>query len=94
MAEMKDYYAQLGVGPDASLDLIKSSYRKKAALYHPDRNPDKDAAQKFRAIQEAYELLSDPQRRESYDDSRRRSLIDDPLDSANQIWSSIIDRVK
>lgn len=89
---MKDYYAQLGVAPDASLDAIKASYRKKAALYHPDRNPDADAAQKFRAIQEAYELLSDSERRAAYDDSRRRSLIDDPLVCANQIWASIIDR--
>lgn len=89
---MKDYYAQLGVGPDATLEAIKTSYRKKASLFHPDRNPDVDAAQKFRAIQEAYELLSDPSRREIYDESRRRSLIDDPLASANQIWSTIIDR--
>lgn len=89
---MKDYYAQLGVSPDAPADLIKSAYRKKASQFHPDRNPEPNAAQKFRDAQEAYEVLSDAERRKVYDDTRRRSLIDDPLVSAKQIWANIIER--
>lgn len=89
---MKDYYAQLGVPPDAAVDAIKSAYRKKASQFHPDRNPDPLAAQKFRAAQEAYEVLCDAERRKAYDDSRRRSLIDDPLVSARQIWANIIEQ--
>lgn len=89
---MKDYYAQLGVSPDASIETIKSSYRKKASQYHPDRNPDPNAAQKFREAQEAYDVLADDERRKAYDDTRRRSLIDDPLVAARQIWNNIIEK--
>ena len=89
---MKDYYAQLGVSPDATVNDIKSAYRKKASQFHPDRNPDPAAAQKFREAQEAYEVLADSDRKKSYDDSRRRSLIDDPLTSARQIWANIIEK--
>ena len=89
---MKDYYAQLGLSPDASIDSIKSAYRKKASQFHPDRNPEANAAQKFRNAQEAYEVLSDAERRKAYDDTRRRSLIDDPLVSSRQIWANLIER--
>lgn len=89
---MKDYYAQLGVSPDAPIEAIKSSYRKKASQYHPDRNPDPNAAQKFREAQEAYEVLANDERRKAYDDTRRRSLIDDPQAAARQIWNNIIEK--
>jgi curved DNA-binding protein CbpA len=89
---MKDYYAQLGVAPDATVDSIKSAYRKKASQFHPDRNPDPSAAQKFREAQEAYEVLANAERRRNYDDTRRRSLIDDPLVSAKSIWANIIEK--
>ena len=89
---MRDYYAQLGVSPDTPVDGIKAAYRKKAAQFHPDRNPEPNAAQKFREAQEAYEVLSDVERRKAYDDTRRRSLIDDPLVSSRQIWTNLIDR--
>jgi len=89
---MNDYYAQLGVTPDATVDSIRSAYRKKASQFHPDRNPDPAAANKFRLAQEAYEVLADAERRKAYDDSRRRSLIDDPLLSARQIWANIIEK--
>lgn len=89
---MKDYYAQLGVSPDATVSSIKAAYRRKASQFHPDRNPDPTAAQTFRQAQEAYEVLADAERRKAYDDSRRRSLIDDPLTSARQIWANIIEK--
>ena len=89
---MKDHYAQLGVAPDATADGIKAAYRRLAARYHPDRNPDPLAAQHFRAAQEAYDVLADAARRKAYDETRRRSLIDDPLAAARAIWSNIIEK--
>ena len=69
MAENKrDYYEVLGVGKDASAEDIKKAYRKGAMKYHPDRNPgDKEAEEKFKEIGEAYEVLSDTDKRARYD---------------------------
>ncbi len=64
----KDFYEVLGVQRDASVDAIRSAYRKLARQYHPDRNPgDKAAAAKFREIQEAYDVLSDKDKKAKYD---------------------------
>ncbi len=64
----KDYYAVLEVDRDASPDAIKRSYRKLALKYHPDRNPgDRKAEDRFKACAEAYEVLSDPEKRRLYD---------------------------
>jgi molecular chaperone DnaJ len=64
----RDYYEVLGVGRDAGDQEIKSAYRKMALQYHPDRNPDDPAAEeKFKEASEAYSVLSDPQKRSSYD---------------------------
>jgi DnaJ domain len=63
----KDYYALLGVTPDATVAQIKSAYRKLAKQYHPDVNNSADAAERFREITEAYDTLSDPDRRRRYD---------------------------
>ncbi|HKJ34905.1 MAG TPA: J domain-containing protein [Balneolales bacterium] len=66
--EYKDYYKILGVGKDASKSEIKKAYRKLAAKYHPDVNQDdKNAQKKFTDVQEAYEVLSDPEKRKWYD---------------------------
>ncbi|AZN37845.1 molecular chaperone DnaJ [Iodobacter ciconiae] len=64
----KDFYDTLGVNRDAGDDEIKKAYRKLAMKYHPDRNPDsKDAEEKFKEGKEAYEVLSDAQKRAAYD---------------------------
>ncbi len=85
---MSDYYAALGLASSATLAEIKQAYRKKAAFYHPDRNDAEDAADRFRAVQEAFDTLSDTDKRQAYDDNRRRNLLDSPIDTAKEIWQS------
>ncbi|MDD5458773.1 MAG: molecular chaperone DnaJ [Phycisphaerae bacterium] len=68
MADKKDYYQVLGVEKNASADDIKRAYRRLAMKYHPDKNPgDKEAEGKFKECAEAYEALSDPDKRKRYD---------------------------
>ena len=63
----KDYYDVLGVSKNASDAEIKSAFRKLAKQYHPDLNKEADAAEKFKEVQEAYEVLSDENKRKTYD---------------------------
>src|SRR5512133_3168989 len=66
--DYKDYYQILGVSRTASADEIRAAYRKLALKYHPDRNPgDKQAEEKFKEMNEAYQVLSDTQKRARYD---------------------------
>ena len=67
MAEKRDYYEVLGLSKGASDDEIKKAYRKLAKKYHPDVNKEPGAEEKFKEISEAYEVLSDANKRAAYD---------------------------
>ena len=76
--DTKDYYAILGVGENASIEQIKSAYRKLALKYHPDRCPDgkkKESEEKFKEIAAAYYVLGDTKRRKEYDDYRKGAYV-------------------
>lgn len=90
---MKDHYAALGLSIAASLADIKKAYRQRAAQYHPDRNSAPEAAALFRAVQDAYDVLSDETKRKAYDDNRRRGLLDDPATAAAEIWQAYMQRI-
>lgn len=88
---MTDHYTALGISSAATLADVKKAFRQKASFWHPDKNPAAGAAERFRAVQEAYEVLSAPGRRQAYDDNRRRNLLDSPIDTARAIWKSYFD---
>ncbi|HEX7040918.1 MAG TPA: DnaJ C-terminal domain-containing protein [Trueperaceae bacterium] len=78
MAEYKDYYAVLGVDRNSSQDDIRRAFRRLAAKHHPDRNPDDPGAEeRFKEINEAYAVLSDPEKRRLYDAYGRTGSVPD-----------------
>ena len=90
---MSEHYAALGLKSDATLSDIKRAFRQKASQFHPDRNSAEDAPARFREVQEAYDVLSDDDKRKAYDDNRRRNLLDDPAQTAREIWQGYFQQV-
>lgn len=90
---MKDHYAALGVSSAATLAEIKKAFRQQAALHHPDRNNADGTAARFRLVQEAYEVLGDDTQRAAYDNNRKRNLLDNPLQTASEIWAAYFNRL-
>jgi DnaJ-class molecular chaperone len=84
---MTDHYTAFGLNSAATLADVKKAFRQQASFWHPDKNPDPRAAERFRAVQQAYEVLADADKREAYDDNRRRNLLDSPIDTARVIWT-------
>ncbi len=91
---MTDHYVALGLASSATLADVKKAFRQKASFYHPDKNDAHDAAERFRAVQEAYEVLSDDAKRQAFDDNRRRNLLDSPIDTAREIWLNYFSNIK
>jgi DnaJ-class molecular chaperone len=90
---VSEHYAALGLKSDATLSDIKRAFRQKASQFHPDRNSAEDAPARFREVQEAYDVLSDDDKRKAYDDNRRRNLLDDPAQTAREIWQGYFQQV-
>lgn len=99
--KIQDYYEVLGVARSASFDEIKRQYRKLALEYHPDRNPDAAAGEQFRVITEAYECLSNPEKRAVYDKTLNEVLNsfvtfqNRPQPPANQpsSWGEVLGKI-
>ncbi|HEY0062378.1 MAG TPA: DnaJ domain-containing protein [Telluria sp.] len=86
---MENLYAILGVAPNASDDEIKKIYRSLAMRYHPDRNDAPGAEVRFKSITKAYEILSDPVKRDEYNQSVNHRIILDPEAEAFELWRSV-----
>ena len=88
--EKRDYYEVLGVSKEASADEIKKAYRKKAMQYHPDRNPgDKEAEEKFKEAAEAYDVLSNPDKKARYDKFGHAGMGGEASDFSGMNFSDI-----
>eukprot|EP00386_Alphamonas_edax_P002190 GDKI01006574.1.p1 GENE.GDKI01006574.1~~GDKI01006574.1.p1 ORF type:complete len:372 (+),score=126.02 GDKI01006574.1:36-1118(+) len=79
----RDFYKVLGVGKKADATEIKKAYRKLSMKYHPDKNPEPDAAKKFAEIAEAYEVLSDEKKRQIYDQHGEQGLKQQHMEGAH-----------
>lgn len=80
---MENYYEILELKKDATHDQIKSSYRRLALKYHPDKNKEEGAEEKFKQISEAYSVLSDPQKKEMYDAGKNPNSNIPPMNVVN-----------
>jgi curved DNA-binding protein CbpA len=86
---VENLYNVLGVAPNASDDEIKKVYRSLAMRYHPDRNSAAGAEQRFKSITKAYEILSDPVKRDEYNQSVNHRIIIDAHAEAYALWASL-----
>ncbi|UUZ69238.1 J domain-containing protein [Polaromonas sp. P2-4] len=84
---MTDHYTTLGLNSAATLADVKKRFARKRLSYIPTKTPPL-MRQRFRAVQEAYEVLSDADKRQAYDDNRRRNLLDSPIETAREIWKN------
>lgn len=86
---MGDYYELLGISKDADLKEVKKAYRKLAMKYHPDKNPgNKESEEKFKEIAQAYEVLSDPDKRKTYDQFGKDGLSGHSFTSADDLFKN------
>ena len=82
-----DYYDILELPRDANIDDVKKAYKKLALKYHPDKNKDKDAAQKFNNISEAYQVLSDSHKKFDYDNRHINNIVlRNPFELFNELF--------
>ncbi|MES2902086.1 MAG: DnaJ domain-containing protein [Pseudomonadota bacterium] len=86
---MENLYTILGVAPNASDDEIKKIYRSLAMRYHPDRNDAPGAEVRFKSITKAYEILSDPAKRDEYNQSVNHRIILDAEAESYELWRSL-----
>ena len=86
---MENLYTTLGVAPNATDDEIKKIYRSLAMRFHPDRNDAPGAEVRFKSITKAYEILSDPAKREEYNQSVNHRIIIDAEAEAFELWRSL-----
>ena len=77
--ELPDYYKALKVDENADLETIKKAFRREIALYHPDKNKDPNARAHFELLVEAFNILSHPEKRKSYDELRRQTALNKPI---------------
>jgi curved DNA-binding protein CbpA len=86
---MENLYTILGVAPNATDDEIKKLYRSLAMRFHPDRNDAPGAEVRFKSITKAYEILSDPVKRDEYNQSVNHRIILDAEGEAFELWRSL-----
>ena len=89
---MENPYNILGVSPTATTEEIKKAYRSLAMRHHPDRNAHPGSESRFNAIKTAYELLSDPKKRNEYNQTINNRIILDPESEARSLWNSLFNR--